>query len=78
MRIIKIISGESEPTTISPPRCPKCKSQMVLRFSERNAEKFWGCRNYGRSCPGKTLPLKAYEVEILDPERRKSVREAAS
>lgn len=46
----KIPSSES----ISTPRCPKCRSKMILRVAKRGKNiggKFWGCRKFPR-CRG--------------------------
>ncbi len=56
--------------TISVPRCPSCKSVMVLGYSRRNGQRYWRCPRKRTGCAGRDLPLGKEQVHLLDPGRR--------
>jgi restriction system protein len=55
--------AESEPTqAATPPRCPRCGKEMVLRtirHGKKAGSNFWGCPRYP-ICKG-TLPVRSSE-----------------
>jgi ssDNA-binding Zn-finger/Zn-ribbon topoisomerase 1 len=68
------------PLTVTSPRCPKCKGDMVERLAKqgkRAGRKFWGCMDYHVTGCNGSMPL-AMGNAMIQEARDKALRDKSN